>query len=185
MKATGIFLAGALAGAGVLALATHFAQRTESTELASANPIDSPQLILEHSGPPSVDTRALPGLSADAPQVASRSAARVDEGSDWDALVGGMLEWEVERRTGQKLDGETRQRLVSELGRLREASLLLQESPAAPGDAAELREQLARTLALVQVDQTFRNELGVGVAEFLQGLNSRAIEDVPPASTNP
>jgi hypothetical protein len=94
-------------------------------------------------------------------------------------------EWEVERRTGQKLDGETRQRLVSELARLREASLLLQESPAAPGDPAELREQLARTLALVQVDQTFRNELGVGVAEFLQGLNSGAIEDVPPASTNP
>jgi hypothetical protein len=189
MKTTAIFLAGALAGAGVLALATHFQQRTESTEPAAASRAAAPQLSPEHSSRPSVDTHTSPdrqaGRSADAPQVDSRAETRVDGASDWNALVGGMLEWEVERRTGQKLDAQTRQRLVAELGRLREASLLLQESPAEPGDPAELRERLARTLALVQVDQTFRNELGIGVAEFLQGLNSGAIEDVPPASPSP
>ena len=189
MRSTGIFLAGALAGAGILSLTTHVVQRTESTELASANRADSPQLTLEHSNRPSVDTHISSDeqarRSADKPKMDSRSEARVDEARDWDALVGGMLEWAVERRTGRKLDGETRERLVSELGRLREASLVLQESPATPDDPAELRERLTRTLALVQVDQTFRNELGVGVAEFLQGLNSGAIEDVPPVSTKP
>jgi hypothetical protein len=189
MRSTGIFLAGALAGAGILSLATHIVQRTESTELASPNRSESPQLSLEHSSRPNVDihisTDEQARRSADKPQVNARSKAPVDEARDWNALVGGMLEWEVERRTGQKLDGETRERLVSELGRLRETSLALQESPATPGDPAELRERLTRTLALVQIDQTFRNELGVGVAEFLQGLNSGAIEDVPPVSTNP
>jgi hypothetical protein len=189
MRSVGIFFAGALAGAGILSLATHEMQRTESTELAPPNRADSPQLSREHTSRPEVETFISPDeqarRSADQPQVDLHAESRVDEARDWNALVGGMLEWEVERRTGQKLDGAMRERLVSELGRLREASLALQESPAAPGDPAELRERLTRTLALVQVDQTFRNELGVGVAEFLQGLNSGAIEDVPPVSTKP
>jgi hypothetical protein len=48
-----------------------------------------------------------------------------------------------------------------------------------------LRERLTQTLALVEVDQTFRKELGVGVTEFLQELNSSAIEDVSPAPAKP
>ena len=69
-------------------------------------------------------------------------------------------------------------RLVSELARLREASLALQEAPAEPGDPAELRERLARTLTLAQVDEVFRDELGVGVAEFVRDMNPDAVEDV-------
>lgn len=189
MRSTGIFLAGALAGAGILSLATHVMQRTEPTEVARANRAESPQLSLEHPSRSNVETSASPDKQARGSgenlQVHSRSAPEVDEAREWNALVGGMLEWEVERRTGQKLDGETRERLVSELGRLREASLVLQESPAEPGDSAELRERLTQTLALVQVDQTFRRELGVSVSEFLQGLNSDVIEDAPPVSTEP
>ena len=101
--------------------------------------------------------------------------------SEWNVLVGGMLEWEVERRTGQKLSAEQRDRLLAELARLRDASLALQEAPSEPDDPAELRERLTRTLALVQVDETFRRELGVGVADFLKGLDPRAVEDVSSA----
>jgi hypothetical protein len=192
MRSTGISLAGALTGAGILSLALHVMQRTEPTEVEHANRAASPQVSLEHPSRLNDEASALPdeqarraGDKPQAPQVHSRSAPDSDEMLEWNALVGGMLEWEVERRTGQTLDAETGERLVSELGRLREASLALQESPAEPGDSAELRERLTQTLALVQVDQTFRKELGVGVAEFLQGLNSGVIEDVAPASTEP
>jgi hypothetical protein len=92
-----------------------------------------------------------------------------------------MLEWEVERRTGQQLSAGQRDRLLAELARLRDASLALQEAPSLPDDPAELRERLTRTLALVQVDETFRRELGVGVADFLKGLDPHAVEDVSSA----
>jgi hypothetical protein len=96
-----------------------------------------------------------------------------------------MLESEVARRTDEKLTPEKKQRLISELSRLREASLALQQSPAEPDDPAEVRERLTQTLALVQVDRTFRKELGVGVAEFLQGLEPNAVESVSPAPAQP
>ena len=99
--------------------------------------------------------------------------------SEWNALVGGMLEWQVEHRTGQRLSAAQRDRLVSELARLREVSLAQQEAPADPGDPAELRERLARTLTIAQVDAAFREELGIGVGEFVRQLDSGAVEDVP------
>ena len=116
--------------------------------------------------------------------LAQTSSARAPEtfeprtNAEWEALVGGMLEWQVERRTGEQLSAAQRDRLVSELARLREASLALQEAPAEPGDPAELRERLARTLTLAQVDEAFRDELGVGVSEFLRDMDPDAVEDV-------
>jgi len=96
-----------------------------------------------------------------------------------------MLEWEVARHTGEKLTAEKRDHLVSELSRLREASLALQQAPSDPGNPAELRDRLTQTLALVQVDEAFRKELGVGVTEFLRGLDASAVVDVSAAPAEP
>jgi hypothetical protein len=93
-----------------------------------------------------------------------------------------MLEWQVDRRTGQEISAEQRDRLLAQLARLRDASLSLQEGPSEPDEPAELRERLTRTLALVQVDEAFRRELGIGVADFLRQLDPSAVEDVSPGS---
>lgn len=184
VKAIAIFGAGVLTGVVGLQLSGHFL-RTKPMHSAPAKIADAPRISLE----PSHENRR------DADQTAQRPApgvehplavgppqqAEPESESEWNALVGGMLEWQVERRTGRTLSAEQRDRLVSELSRLREASLSLQESPAAPADAADLRNRLTQTLVLAQVDETFRKETGMGVSEFLQGLNAGAVEDVSPA----
>jgi hypothetical protein len=39
-------------------------------------------------------------------------------------------------------------------------------------------------LAILQADRIFREEIGIGVSEFLQGLDADAVEDVAPTRTN-
>lgn len=199
MRSAGIFLAGVMAGAGALALIANVLQQSEPTQaVATANasrlsvayPLaqNDAASVRDCRTPVHQDEKA-GGNSAmhstPPAEPAMRDVSEPEPGAEWNALVGGMLEWEVERRTGRKLTAEKKARLLSELARLREASLALQEAPANPGDAAELRERLTRTLALVQADQAFRKELGLGVAEFLQGLDSGAVEDVSPVAAQP
>jgi hypothetical protein len=190
MRSTNLFFAGALAGAGAFALTTSLLQRPEPTQVAPVQ--HAANFHGQHAAQPKDHASAayLPApaqpdaKSADSiPSEPSRglNALEPDTDSEWNVLVGGMLEWEVERRTGQRLSAEQRDRLLAELARLRDASLALQEAPSEPDYPAELRERLTRTLALVQVDETFRRELGVGVADFLEGLDPRAVEDVSSA----
>jgi len=190
MRTTIVFLLGMLAGAGAASFANYVFQRSEPTHLAAnldrvratdPTPSGGRQDPVNRA-PVHEETRRqaaamVPQLSG--PAVAATSdVLEPSADAKWNALVEGMLEGEVERRTGEQLSAEKRGRLVSELARLREASLALQEVPAEPGDPAELRERLARTLTLVEVDQAFRRELGVGVAEFVRELNPDAVEDV-------
>lgn len=194
MRSAGIFLVGVLAGAGAVSLAAYVVQRSEPTQVAPARIADTPRM---NPDPQKDDTHQASVQQEEKSEdntVVHSSLAELgtppvvfepDSSAEWDALVGGMLEWEVEHRTGGQLSAEKRERLVSELARLREASLALQELPAEPGDSAELRERLTRTLTLVQVDATFRKELGLGVSEFLQELNPSAIEDVSTVPSAP
>jgi gas vesicle protein len=183
MRSTVIFLAGVLAGA----LAGHVVLRLAPTSGAEAEVAVAPRLSAEdrrseksdaYQAPADVESNAPENNVAHSESVTALDLAEPDSEREWTALVGGMLEWEVERRTGEKLPSEKKDRLLSELARLREASLALQEAPSEPGDPADLRERLTQTLAMVQADQTFRKELGLGVSEFLQDLNSSAVEDV-------
>jgi hypothetical protein len=190
MTSRDIFFAGALAGAGAFGLASSLLQRPEPTQVAPAQ-YTQPADLGQHAAQPKDHAFAAyqaPGRqearSADSsPSEPSGkpNAVEAGTGTEWNVLVGGMLEWEVERRTGQKLSAGQRDRLLAELARLRDASLALQEAPSDPDDPAELRERLTRTLVLMQVDETFRRELGVGVADFLKGLDPRAVEDVSSA----
>lgn len=176
-------------GAGVIVLANGLLHRPEPAGVVpvqgvqpgdtgarpEAEPARPAVTASYRKGPEPAPAKPAESLAAEA-----RSAGALEPGTDaeWDALVGGMLEWEVERRTGQKLPAEQRARLLAQLARLRDASLALQEAPGQPGDPAELRDRLTRTLVLAQVDEAFRRELRVGVAEFLQGLDPLAVEDV-------
>jgi hypothetical protein len=96
-----------------------------------------------------------------------------------------MLEWQIAHRQGERLSAEKRERFVAELARLREASVALQHLPGEPQTSEDLRDRLTQTLALMQVDRAFRDELGMGVADFVRGLNPHAVEDVSPAPPDP
>ena len=183
MRATRIFLFGMLAGAGVVSLVNYGLQRFEPTRATAETAAHTSQLQSDRTdGAPqhkeAQSTAALPQSSLAEERGAPPETFEPRTDAEWKALVGGMLEWQVERRTGERLSAAQRDRLVSELARLREASLALQEAPAEPGDPAELRERLARTLTLAQVDEVFRDELGVGVSEFVRDMNPDAVEDV-------
>jgi hypothetical protein len=191
----GIFFAGVLAGAAAFAVAAqllpHLRLIRATTDTSSpAHQLQPYDFVARDCRAPvreqancASNARAHPS-----PQVGSareRNSSEPQAADGWNALVGGMLEWEVEHRTGQKLTAEKRDRLISTLSRLREASLALQQAPGEPRDSADVREQLTQTLALVQADQAFRNELGLGVAEFLHSLDPGAVEDVSPARLEP
>lgn len=110
-------------------------------------------------------------------------ALKPDRSAEWDALVSGMLEYEVERRFGRRLELVQQQRLLDKLAQVRYASLGLQQEFGDPGSPAALRTRLSRTLAMLQADRVFREELGIGIAQFLQGLDGDAVEDVAPPRT--
>lgn len=99
---------------------------------------------------------------------------------EWDALITGTLQSEVQRRLGHTLAPEQEQRLVEALARLRDASLGLNREPSDPEDPAALSDHLVRTIVLLEVDRTFRDELGTGVSDFLQGLERNQVEEVTP-----
>jgi hypothetical protein len=94
----------------------------------------------------------------------------------WDALVRGALESEIERRLGGTLPPERVERLMDNLARVRDASRTL----AAQDDAgtADPRREVTRTVIVLQADRAFREELGIGVAEFLRGLDPAQVEEV-------
>lgn len=189
MRLAGVFLGGVLAGAAAISLAMFIHDRSSSrdpAQVAARAPPASPSRASPQPSSRQRDetdaNRAEPceAVATRTCDVARSEALNPQTRPEWEALVGGTLEWAIEHHTGERLPAEKRARLVSELARLREASLALQEAPADPGDPAELRERLAQTLTLVEVDQAFRRELGVGVSEFVYELDfaSGLIEDV-------
>jgi hypothetical protein len=196
MRSTGIFVFGVLAGAGAWALTANHLQQSRPTQVVTQTTAHTSNLSVarqlgqkEDASAPScrmpVREKGCGNSTAVHSQLRSGPGSEHDvtepqQGAEWNALVGGMLEWEVARHTGERLTAEKKDRLISELSRLREASLALQQAPSDPNNPAELRDRLTQTLALVQVDEAFRQELGVGVTEFLRGLDAGAVEDVSP-----
>jgi hypothetical protein len=141
---------------------------------------------------PERQTTVVPALFTPAP--APTAAATVVSGAstptpefqavsdeEWTALVRGTLHSEIERRLGGALPPEREQRLMQQLERLRDASRSLVEENLAPTDEERTRQDLMRTVVLMQADRVFREELGVGVAEFLRSLHSDQVEEIPPA----
>lgn len=202
IRSTGIFLAGVLAGVGAGAATTTLLQQSGPTQAAVHTPVWTSNLGVaqrrdQYEATPAPDCRVAVRHEAKCgsntvaqvqPQIGlgdNRDISELKPGAEWNALVGGMLEWEVARHTGEKLTAEKREHLVSELSRLREASLALQQAAPEPGNPAELRDRLTQTLALVQVDEAFRKEIGVGVTEFLRGLDASAVVDVSPVPAEP
>jgi len=126
--------------------------------------------------PPPAQSAALPP----APDPAWLATAHQGQQEEWNALVAGALQAEVQRRLSHALPPEQQQRLVDTLARLRDASLGLSQEPLDPEDPLSLSDQLTRTIVLLEADRTFRHELGIGVSDFLQGLNGGQIEEVVP-----
>jgi hypothetical protein len=104
---------------------------------------------------------------------------------EWKALVTGTLQAEVQRRLGRRLPEDQERRLVDTLARLRDASLALNQDPPDEADASFLSEQLMGTLESLEADRTFRNELGIGVSEFIRRLDRSQIEEVTTAAAKP
>jgi hypothetical protein len=100
---------------------------------------------------------------------------------EWNALVTGTLQEEVQKRLGRRLSQEQERRLVDTLARLRDVSLTLNQDPPDEADPSFLSEQLMGTLALLEADRTFRKELGIGVSEFIRGLDRGQIEEITTA----
>lgn len=188
MRAASAFCIGTAVGAGVAVLLVGLVLRREPVHSPATRVLNvSEQATVRRER--SADTTLLPrrGPVSERRDVADTSAAPVhasDATEDprvaatWEALVGGRLEQEAYLRVGERLSAERKARLLDALARLRDASLDLQQLPAAPDDPAGLRDRLSRTLVLLQTDQIFREELGMGVSEFLQGADPGAVEDV-------
>jgi hypothetical protein len=102
---------------------------------------------------------------------------------EWNALVSSALENEVERRLGHTLSPERVERLVETLRRLRDASIGLHSGFPDPEDPDSLRDQLAREIMLVESDRIIRTELGIGVSDFLRGLDGNPVEEVFPTKS--
>jgi hypothetical protein len=130
--------------------------------------------------PPLADSPRLPPPAVD---PALLEAARHGQQEAWTALVTGMLQSEVQRRSGCTLAPEQAQRLVATLARLRDASFELSETPLEPQNPLSLRAHLMRAILLLEADRTFRAELGVGVSDFLQGVDGDRIEEVFPGAS--
>ena len=204
-----IFAAGTVVGATAVALAfgllrpapiaqdplQHPAEGSASQEVAA--PVETsiiatqvPAVVSASSKLTDVPTPVAPPKAKPNPQRdvlvsgTVEDALKPDRSAEWDALVSGMLEYEVGRRFGRQLDLIQQRRLLDTLAQVRYASLGLQEEPGDAGSPAALRARLSRTLAILQADRVFREEIGIGVSEFLQGLDTDAVEDVAPARTN-
>jgi hypothetical protein len=112
-------------------------------------------------------------------------AATPDEPPAWEATVAGALEREVARRFGRSLSAEETAYLVATLATVRDASRGLDATPVDPTDPASIREHVARREALVAADEAFRNEVGIGVSAFVQGLSADKIEEANPQPARP
>ena len=130
----------------------------------------------------STPVQAAPLLEASPSSVVPSDFAPPDltRQEEWNALVAGTLQAEVQQRLGHTLLPEQEQRLVETLARLRDASLELGEETVDPEDPHSLSAHLMRTIVLLEADRSFRNELGIGLSDFLQGLSEDQIEEVSP-----
>lgn len=179
MRAASIFGVGAATGAVATALILGYSR--PGAQLASSPVVAPADCAQAAPVSPACEERAGASAPPASPPLAAPTPPRdADPQQDaiWTALVEGMLEAEVQRRFGEKLDPRKKARLLAELARLREASLGLQRVPDAPAGPEQLRERLTHQVALLEVDRVFREELGVGVSEFLQGLDVDAVDDV-------
>jgi hypothetical protein len=93
-------------------------------------------------------------------------------------LVRGTLQSEIERRLGETLPPQRVERLVKSLDRVRDASRSLTLENLAPEDPATRQAELMRNIVMLEADRAFRDELGIGVAEFLRGLEPGQVEEV-------
>lgn len=186
LRSAGIFAAGAIAGAaGAVLILRNTAPVVPAARAPHVLPgIARSTSTVPRPAPP-IEHRA---RAPDAPQAAPASDLPANDAGElleatapdpaWTALVEGLLEQEVELRFGRRLAPEQKSRLLGELARLREASLGLQRTPAAPHDPAALRDRLSRQVAILEVDRAFREELGIGVSDFLEGLEAGEIDEI-------
>jgi hypothetical protein len=101
----------------------------------------------------------------------------------WDELVSGALRDRVQRRLGRELTPQQEQRLMEQLDAVRQAGIALDEEDTAD-PTARRRQGLTRSIVLLEADRAFRNELGIGLGEFMNELNEEGlVEDLgePPA----
>ncbi len=116
MTSRGVFFAGVLAGAAALAVTAQLLPQSEPTRVATRAPADTstPANKLQQQDMVARDCRTPPvreqencrgsALAHPSPQVAldrERNGSEPQADSEWNALVGGMLEWQVAHRTGQ------------------------------------------------------------------------------------
>lgn len=175
-RALVIFALGFVAGAWVITVVTDREDERVAARDASAPTEEEGATRADRTPPPEPRPTGvpMPAESTDRAVTVFDAPARAD--AAWAALVSGTLEQEVERRLGVRLEADRKARLLDALARMREASLGLQDEVVERPDEQALRERLGRQLVLLEVDRTFRDELGIGVAEFLQGLDSRDVD---------
>ncbi len=97
----------------------------------------------------------------------------------WLSLVSGALRAEFQRRLGQQLAPQQETRMLEILTQVRDASLLYERHALDSEDAGARRDRLTRTVILLELDRAFREEMGIGVADFVRGLDPDSIEEVP------
>jgi hypothetical protein len=62
---------------------------------------------------------------------------------------------------------------------VRETSRALDEEISGAEDPESARRELTRNVIVLQADRAFREELGIGIADFLRGLEPEQVEEIP------
>jgi len=76
------------------------------------------------------------------------------------------------------LKPEQRNRLMSALAKLQESSVLENSKQYEASDPEHLRARIDRSIRILEVNRVFEHELGIGVSQFLNSLDSSAVQDL-------
>lgn len=76
------------------------------------------------------------------------------------------------------LDPEKRIRLITALTKLKESSVLQNSKQYEESDPEYLRSRIDRSIRILEVNRVFERELGIGVSQFINLLDSSEVEDV-------
>jgi len=118
-----------------------------------------------------------PELSASKDNTEQEPSEILDNKSLDDLLLNGELEKAL-NDAGNNLEPEKRGRLMTALSKLKESSLLQNNTQYDASDPEYLRSRIDRSIRILEVNRVFEHELGMGVSQFLNSVDPSAVEDV-------
>lgn len=120
---------------------------------------------------------ATPKLSNSQHNEKQKPIKMLDNNSLDSLLQNGELEKALDNIKND-LKPEQRNRLILALAKLQESSVLQNSKQYDASDPEYLRSRIDRSVRILEVNRVFEHELGIGVSQFLNSLDSSAVQDL-------